>query len=511
MAAVEIDGPIIEQTSNLDLPEQVIHKILSFLPGEDAIRASATSKQWRLAWISSPVFSFNEGSVPFKNLDFFDYVDASLALWRDRCDSRVNMERLSLTADFSSDESYSRLNQVIAAATSRNVKVIELRNLNFDELFWIDFDSGLWLILLACNSLDNLSFKCFQFYIANPLSAISSSLKKLKLSCNFIDEGSLKNLLLCFPWLEDLEFGFCYGFDELRVSCPSLRSLKVTLSEDLAQKVVIDAANLQYLSYTRTFRPPGTISFSNCKSLTTLHIDRAVFTTVCTIDKYISQIPLLENLVLDGCEMPGIIHISHSNLRSLKFRRCWRLKKAEIDMPNLRSFRYYGGAIFHISTFKYCSGFLEAKLKLYTGSLDCTEWFWFIRLRNFLESFSNCKVLTLDCHLEGFTEKLRDNYFLPDPLYELKHLEITNLSLPIDDYSSFVDAMVGLFPFVETLSLKTSSAAIFIKFDESGSFSVKSQVSINTSNTEHDQTFQSIKASVDKIVELLSWTGEDSD
>ncbi|GMN56280.1 hypothetical protein TIFTF001_025383 [Ficus carica] len=460
---MEIDAPIIDSTSNFELPDQVIHKILSFLPRKDSIRVSASSKQWRSAWVSSPVFSFDEDAVPFKNSDFFDNVDASLALWRDRCDSRVTMERLSLSAAISEEDSFSRLKQVVVAATSCNVKVIEILNCNFD-VFLTDFDfNSLWPLLFACNSLDVLSLKCFQFLIPNSLSAISS-LSKLTLSCCFIDDNSLKNLLSCFPSLKDLAIGFCYGFNELRFSLPSLRTMEISICDDLAQKVVIDAVNLRHFTYDRTFRAPGIVSFLNCKSLTSLHLRGIDFNTAATIDDYISQIPLLETLILDSCRMQKSIQISHSSLKSLVFKSCWSFRKAEINTPNLCFFRYCGG-IFHIPTFRYRSGFLDAKLDLVTGSFDCTEWFWFIRLRNFLESFSNCKVLALGCYLEGFTEQLRDNHFLPDPFYELKHFKITNRSLPIENYSSFVDAMVELFPCVETLSLKTSSARIFIELE----------------------------------------------
>lgn len=395
---MEIDDPIMDETSNFELPEHVLHKILSFLPRRDAIRASASSKQWRSAWISSPVFSFDEDAVPFKNSDFFDHVDASLSLWCDRCDNRLTMESLSLSAALSDQDSFSRLKQIVAATTSRNVKAIELHTRKFEFLIWTLADANSLLsILFACNSLNVLSLRCFDFHIPNSLSAISS-LSKLTLSCSFIDENSLKNLLSCFPLLKDLAIGFCYGFNELHVSSPSLRTLEVTLCHDLAQKVVIDAVNLRHFTYDRTFRAPGIVSFSDCKSLTSLHI-HGDLSTAWKINEYISKIPLLEDLILDGFKIPESIQISHSNLKSLKFKGCWCFSNAEINTPNLRLFRYCGG-IPHVCTFKYCSGFLDAELDLYTGSLDGTEWFWFIKLRNFLEIFSNCKVLSLACWLE---------------------------------------------------------------------------------------------------------------
>ena len=217
---MENDGPIMDGTSKLELPEVVIHKVLSFLCKNDAIRASALSRQWRSAWISSSVFTFDDNAVPLKNKDFFDYVDKSLALWRDRCDKRVNMERLSLSAHIANRECFYRLKRVVATAASRNVKVIELYNRKCELLIWtvVKMDS-LLPVLLACNSLDVLSLKSFEFRIPNSLSLPAlSPLSKLELSLMNVDKDSLENLLSRFPSLRHLELRFCIGFHELRGS-----------------------------------------------------------------------------------------------------------------------------------------------------------------------------------------------------------------------------------------------------------------------------------------------------
>lgn len=216
--------------------------------------------------------------------------------------------------------------------------------------------------------------------------------------------------------------------------------------DDPPQKVVIDSANLRSFFYRKAFRCAlGSVSFSSCKLLTTLATECTEFGTVNAIDEYLSQIPLLENLTLKCCETPESIQISHSNLKSLKLQNCWPLSKAEINTPNLRFFQLHG-QIIHLFTFRYCSGLLNAELLLGTGSFAGTEWFWFVKLRNFLESFSKCKLLSLTCCIEGFPEELRDNDMLPDPLCELRHLRIMSRKLPIAHYASFVDALVELFP-----------------------------------------------------------------
>ncbi|GMN56278.1 hypothetical protein TIFTF001_025391 [Ficus carica] len=198
---MENDGPIMDGTSKLELPEEVIHKIFSFLSRKDAIRASALSRQWRSAWISYSVFFFDDNAEPFKNEDFFNYVDTSLALWRDRCDNQVNMERSCLHTHIADGGCVYRLNQVLATAASRAVKAIELYNRELEPLTVADTCS-LLPVLFTCNLLRTLSLGRFEFYIPNSLSLpVMSSVSTLYLRSMIIDKDGLENLLSRFPSL----------------------------------------------------------------------------------------------------------------------------------------------------------------------------------------------------------------------------------------------------------------------------------------------------------------------
>ncbi|XP_062094931.1 uncharacterized protein LOC133800862 [Humulus lupulus] len=491
------------------LPEPVIQSILKLLSPKDAIRASVTSKLWRSAWITSPVFEFDERSLPFKKADFYDYAERSLGLWRDHCDDRVSMQKLSIYSDIGPDGTFfPRLIELISIAKNRNVKIIELQHCSeHSHSHMISSNDSLWSLLSACKSLDVLSMQCFELLLGNSLP-VFSSVKKLRLSVIGIDNTSLRNLLSSLPSLEEFVVGFCFYFTELRVSCPKLKLMEVALCDDTAQNVVVDAVNLQSFTYTRAFNSHGSLRFSNCKLLKTLQIERTKINTANAFDEYLSQIPFLENLKLKSCQMYEGIQISHSNLKCLVVRECYRLPKVELNTPNLRYFKY-SGPIITFSKFRYCSGSLIAKLELYTGSLDGTEWFWFIKLRNFLEIFSDCELLYLTCHIEGFPEELRNYDMLPDPFYELRHVKISSRAFAIAQHANFFDALVELFPCVETLYLKTSNCELNIKFDEYRDFTLNWKPIIRASNSdEYDREFEYIKESIDTIVNLLSWTEE---
>ncbi|GMN56281.1 hypothetical protein TIFTF001_025384 [Ficus carica] len=483
----------MNRDSNIHLlPEPVIHKIFSLLSSQDAIRASASSKLWRSAWISFPIFSFDEATSPFKNSDFFDHVDRSLALWCHRCDNSINMEKLSLSAAISNAHSFSGLLNVVAVATGRNVKAVELTNC--DEYFWTMTESdSLWPLLSACESLGDLSLELFRIFFLNSL-AETSSLKKLKLAFTRIDNNSFRNLLASFPLLENLDIHRCFGFTELYISLPNLVKLKMFNYENLPPKVVIEAPNLQSFSYIRSFNSAGGIVFSTTmKSLTSLRIDRCHFVSVSSIDELIAQIPNLEDLALESSKFLDGTRISHSNLKILKLHWCKGFTELEIDTPSLSFFCYYG-RIVQFSTFRYCSGILNAQLIM--GSPD-TEWFWFIKLRNFLECLRDCRAVKLRGYLEGFSEQLKNDNFLPDPFSEMRHLDISNRTLRITDFSCFVYAMLELFPCLETLFLKTSIADIVIEVDKNGSVSLKWRKFLNVDG----DTSKSIDDAMDEIME----------
>ena len=391
---MENDRPL----ANLHLPESVIHNILSSLPPNDAIRASATSRQWRSAWISSPFLDFDEKPMPFHGADFLDYVDRSLALWRDRCDGRAKIERLSISGAIANGDQFdssSRLAEIVAFAASRHVKAIELLNCPSSHPK-LSYSDALWKSLCACQSLRELSLDCCRLVLSGSSSPIASSLRKLALSFSIIGDSSLQILLSSVPSLEHLDVKFCSGLDELRVALDSLRTMRFFSWEDQAPDIVVEAANLRSFSYSRAFNPVSSVCFSNCRSLTSVEIECVYFGTVSAIDECISQIPSLENLTLDECEMRSGVRITHSNLKSLNLQSCFGLLRAEIDTPNLRWFSYCGG-IYQFSRFKHCSGLLNVRLALGARNLG---WVWFINLRNFLESFSDCNVLTLTCYLE---------------------------------------------------------------------------------------------------------------
>ncbi|OVA07742.1 F-box domain [Macleaya cordata] len=190
-----------------NLPDTLIHQILSFIDMNYAVQTSVLSRRWRYLWTSIPTLNFDSNLLQlpetrYTNVEaFIDFVDRVLML-RDSSDiQRFNLHFFGTEdADY---DSTSRVNTWILAAVRRNVQELLLR-------------VSLW------------EYQTFQF---PPSLFTCKSLTKLELSLGDMSESEfippksmdlpmLKSLELCGVSIYDEKFT-----DMLFSSCPVLESL----------------------------------------------------------------------------------------------------------------------------------------------------------------------------------------------------------------------------------------------------------------------------------------------
>ncbi|XP_054782750.1 F-box/FBD/LRR-repeat protein At5g56420-like [Prosopis cineraria] len=81
----------LERDSISNLPDSLLHHILTFLPTREAVATSLLSKRWRPLWLSMPTFDFDCRN--FHSLDSFtQFVDAVLSM----TDSKTTIEKFRL-------------------------------------------------------------------------------------------------------------------------------------------------------------------------------------------------------------------------------------------------------------------------------------------------------------------------------------------------------------------------------------------------------------------------------
>ncbi|KAE8075568.1 hypothetical protein FH972_014272 [Carpinus fangiana] len=307
-----------------DMPEHIVHRIMSFLPTTSATRVSALSKNFNSVWLSYPVFDFDQAlyeevirpsgdRTSCEKPDFLDFVLDSL---KKHCPSNIYMQRFSLRV-WPHEISDNRIQNSIRLAVDRNVKelVVEIEGLQDnlalqnDELV-VEMEENDELVV-EIEGLENN-------YCSLPRSALQNakSLSVLKLSGFSLE---LEDLIPCLNLVEDLSLESCSVSANFMLSSDKLTYLNLRFCKGL-EKIEIDALNLQSFSYTACHNEqrPCEINLSRCKNLKSLIIEGSAIS-----DDWLEyQVP---KFVL---------------LRNLKLIACRNLQKFEIVGLNLQSFSY---------------------------------------------------------------------------------------------------------------------------------------------------------------------------
>lgn len=482
-----------------NLPEPVIHHIMSFLSTKEATRVSMLSKIFLSAWRSYPIIDFNQDlfeigirefllskkplivTQNFLQQDFASLIFEDHALAKKGTNTTPTPSFNVLDSMHDTTCSYNFLDYMHYAVQRResivDVEKFKLKVYVKDKQpdYRIDMSIGYAIehnvkeLILKIRSLSK--------YYSLPRTVLNAkSINVLKLEgCMF----KFEDLIPCFTSVEDLSVMGCHVSTNFTILSTKIKTLNFGWCEGL-EKIEVDALNLQSFSYDairpceindhlRTYSSdwirPCEINLLPCKNLKNLTINCENITDDW-FGNHVSEFLLLENLKLTGCNSLESISIFNQKLKSLELHGCNELVEVEIETPNLISFVYCGDLeTFFPEIILVYSGVVHAKLLLSTESLT-TE--WFMNLNNFLRCFSHCKSLSLSClscwlytNDKGliFPKELRDS-LLPPPLCDLNHLRVeistsSSMSLP-----ALLDSLLWLSPNLETM---------FISFAESSS------------------------------------------
>ncbi|KAJ6946851.1 F-box protein [Populus alba x Populus x berolinensis] len=208
-----------------DLPDDLLHYILSFLDTKYAVLTSALSKRWRFFWTSVPDLNFDRESFD-KLTSFKNFV--LTVLQRRQRDSKIR--RFRLTSRNNVDRSF--MNQVIDYALSHNT----------DHLFLLD---------PGCQCLSHPLVTSKRFYLSESFGVTALTTLHLE-HCYFSDgtdrTGCFDISAIC-PNLINLCLIHCaFGmFEVLKISGPQLVNL--TLEYVCGNKLEISAPKLTFFKF----------------------------------------------------------------------------------------------------------------------------------------------------------------------------------------------------------------------------------------------------------------------
>ncbi|CAN1836914.1 Putative F-box/FBD/LRR-repeat protein At4g03220 [Linum perenne] len=211
-----IQNRIVDRLS--DLPDCILHHILSFLDTKSSVQTSILSRRWRSLWKYVDVLTFRKNSFCF-NCDFERYVDKVLSL---RCDgSRVCKVR----TDLKGEELFDR---VMKYAASHGVQ----------ELFISSRLVGSYVVRTVCLCYQSLKvLELNRILVEENVVELWSCLELLEsltlARCPLNFDDVVDDAFANFPRLETLKLDCCFRTSGIRTSV-----LKVTVSKLLNLEIV---------------------------------------------------------------------------------------------------------------------------------------------------------------------------------------------------------------------------------------------------------------------------------
>ncbi|PIA32014.1 hypothetical protein AQUCO_04700117v1 [Aquilegia coerulea] len=250
-----------------DLPDGVLHHVLSFLPIKDVIRTSFISRRWRYLWTSVPTLDFN-GLVFSPKPKFINFVDSVLHR-RDNC----GIQKFCL-----------RFGGYYCTSTHAHAWILAAINHNVQELglsFYALNSFELPREIFTCRSLTVLTLKLNYSTFYLPSFIYLPFLKTLQLIQVTFSDDILSHFFYNCPMLEDvlIEDFLLKDLTVLHISSTSLQTLNIDgIQKDLMfyncmleSEIRILTPNLLSLEYKDSFK--RNISLGNMSSLTNASID----------------------------------------------------------------------------------------------------------------------------------------------------------------------------------------------------------------------------------------------
>ncbi|KAM7259179.1 hypothetical protein ACFE04_014920 [Oxalis oulophora] len=416
-----------------ELPESILHNILSLLPFKTVAKLSLLSKTWKQVSVSYPNLMFDDNffGIYCATVHYLinrDYGGVREALEKLQQQSHIverilttfrepkltiNIFQLHLCLTRHLDWS-SRIDKWIQDALHSNVRELRL------SFCCSGFSYNLpQFVLLAKSIVTLMLHHCKLPPVDSVFKTNLSSLKKLCLDrVDLNDYDSPQNL---FANVEDLTLKKCSGLTSLRISHPAkVKKVMLSCNSDL-ESVYIDALSLIEADFGDG-STLNVIDIKHCKNLISITVYENI--AVGWLNEGLNYYPALQYLFIlihDKKTMKGAT-ISSNSLKTLEIINFSRRNKLGVNTPNLSQFTYSGYAPEFSLT---APALASASLVIYHFSKYIGQ-VWHVRLIEFLSKFKHCHKVDLNYHKEQISivpQKVRET--MVSPLSSVEELEIS--------------------------------------------------------------------------------------
>ncbi|KAL3642160.1 hypothetical protein CASFOL_012975 [Castilleja foliolosa] len=389
------------------LPQPVLHHILSLIPQNDAVRTCILSKSWRFLWHGRHNVELREQSFAKKN-QFLSVLNNTLQRYHDQ---GLSFQRFAIDMD----------------STTLNSESIELFQKWFPIVihklgitsFSLKFFSGQYfsapLLVFQSKSLIEL---CLRLCIVNSISenVLCRNLQTLSLHNVYIDEASFQKIMLSCPLIENLDLEWCEGFKTINLNnALNLKRLSCSVGPGFDQVIEMNASRslekLHIQSYQNFFLHQNNIYFPRlkCLKLHGVQLSAESFDNLSS-----SNFPCLNELILNFCHGFKEFLLSSRSISFLTINMGFEKKiKALIDTPNILYFEY--SSYYFLPSIKFTTttsneweSNISVLYKLKPSDNDASS--WFLKLNKLLNALSESHI-TLNLYRTRYKNlKIKDSY-----------------------------------------------------------------------------------------------------
>ncbi|XP_074284629.1 putative F-box/LRR-repeat protein At4g15060 [Silene latifolia] len=370
-----------------DLPDFIIHHIISYLRKEEAYRTSVLSKRWNQIFATNPILDFylyyNNKFTTEMIPRVLEYIDTRMQKFSKE-NLRMTKFKLAIPA-----------NDLLLPSKVDEWLEIALRNQVAEITLGGPTNYKLPDILFRAKSLKHLD--CDNVEIPYYEAVDLVSLEYLHLSRNVVlEERMLFHIVSSCLNLKELVLSFCPGFKNLVIPRHSkLEDLYIGghVPED-GGKVILETSSLRSFQYNINGKNEPWPIISNRGLLRNLrHLS---VTSLCItgedLAKLVPELTSLEKLKFIGCYMLTNTKISHTQLKQIYFSDCDNLLNVVIDAPNLNKFNFYGDIEPSLSITIHSQANCNIQIDTCVSYFDTDE---FIKLKKLLKGLNSCNVLKI--------------------------------------------------------------------------------------------------------------------
>ncbi|KAL5757640.1 hypothetical protein ACOSP7_020251 [Xanthoceras sorbifolium] len=428
-----------------ELPEPILHHILSFLPRNQVARTCILSKRFETVWHTYPVLELIGGSYRQQQGDgiYEEPVRTKRSLncferfLRNR-EWKSEIKKFTIKEDLHEDPEMVLLaDRCVGYAIESNVKELELR---FALWFVDNKQYRLPQVVLLAKSIEVLKLSGCSLELPRGNNILLHSLRTLCLSQ--VDVELIEDLVSKCPSIQDLRLSMCW-FESLKLT--GFSKLNKLELEDIKglERLDIKALNVEFLSIvwsTIWLAPREISSLAFCENLKSIYFKRVPITDDEWLCNQISNLPHLECLSIHYSQTLKKIKISSPSLKTLSLVECRKLIKLEIDTPNLR-FLHYRGTIITL-----CVNAL-ALLKV---DLDLPEFHWIS------EGLKSQSPIYEDVIFLRYMRRRQSS-----PLLSTEHLTLTFYRKHFD-VAEVVDGLLWMAPHTKKISMECASTMKYL-------------------------------------------------